>query len=369
VDIAVVGSGVIGSATARTLAARGIQVMLLEQFDLGHARGSSHGTTRIFRFSYPDPGYVRMAVAAREAWRQLEDDAGVELLVTTGGLDAGQEAPSCAAALGECGVPYTWLEAGELAARFGWIAAQPGERMLFQADAGVLLADRAVAALQRLAGREGADVRARTPVLSIEPRADRVLLRTPAAEISARAAVVAAGSWCAGLLAGAVSRVPRLTVTLQQVQYFSPRAEGGDWPTLIDCSADGAVWYVVPAAGGAPGVKVASHVPGRSVDPRSGPFAETDRVLEAGAARYVRERLPGLIPDGFGAETCLYTMTPDEDFVLDREGPVVVGGGGSGHAFKFGPLLGETLADLALGLQTRIPRERFALARPGLAQG
>jgi sarcosine oxidase len=122
-----------------------------------------------------------------------------------------------------------------------------------------------------------------------------------------------------------------------------------------------------PATGSAPGVKVASHVPGRTVDPRSGPFAEIDPARDEEAVRYARDRLPGLVPAGLAAETCLYTMTPDEDFVLDREGPVVVGGGGSGHAFKFGPLLGEMLADLATGKDTRISRHRFALSRRALA--
>jgi sarcosine oxidase len=368
VEVAVVGSGVIGSAAARSLAARGVPVVLLEQFDLGHARGSSHGATRIFRLSYPDPGYVRMAVIAREGWARLADDAGEELLVTTGGLDAGPGAGRCAAALADCGVPHSWLAAGELSARFPGIAAGAGEQMLFQPDAGVLLAGRAVAALQRLAARDGAAVRARTPVLGAAPRGDRVVLRTPAGDISARGAVIAAGGWCAGLLARAVTHVPRLTVTLQQVRYFAPRAAGGAWPTLIEWSGAGADWYVVPAAGGAPGVKVAAHVPGRPVDPRSGPFDAIDPALEDQAARYARDRLPGLAPGGFGAETCLYTMTADEHFVLDREGPVVVGGGGAGHAFKFGPLLGEMLADLALGQDTRIPRERFALSRPALSR-
>lgn len=365
VEVAVVGSGVIGSSAARALAARGVQVVLLEQFELGHARGSSHGATRIFRLSYPDPGYVRMAVAGREAWTRLQDEAEEELLVTTGGLDAGRAAATCAAALRECGVAHAWLPAGEVSARFPGVAVRSGERMLYQADAGVLLADRAVAALQRLAGRDGADIRARTPVLGVEPRGDRALLRTPAGEISAGAAVIATGGWCAGLLAGAVARVPQLTVTLQRIRYFTPRTADG-WPTLIEWSGTAAEWYAVPAAGGAPGVKVGAHAPGRAVDPGSWPFAEIDPAAEEAAARYVRERLPGLVPDGLGAETCLYTMTPDEHFVLDREGPVVVGGGGSGHAFKFGPLLGEMLADLALGRPTRIPRDRFALARPAL---
>jgi sarcosine oxidase len=366
VEVAVVGSGVIGSAAARTLAARGVQAVLLEQFELGHARGSSHGATRIFRLAYPDPGYVRMAVAGREAWARLQDEAGQELLVTTGGLDAGPAAASCAAALGECGVAHAWLPAGEVAERFPGVAARPGEQMLYQADSGVLLADRAVAALQRLASRDGADIRPRTPVLGAEPRGERVLLRTPAGEISARVAVIAAGGWCAGLLPGAVSRVPQLTVTLQRIRYFTPRAGAAGWPTLIEWSGTAAQWYAVPPAGGAPGVKVAAHTPGRAVDPGSGPFDEIDPAAEEAAARYVRERLPGLVPDGLDAETCLYTMTADEHFVLDREGPVVVGGGGSGHAFKFGPLLGEMLADLALGRPTRIPRDRFALARPAL---
>src|SRR5262249_60359505 len=98
-----------------------------------------------------------------------------------------------------------------------------------------------------------------------------------------------------------------------------------------------------------------------------GRFAGLDPGLEAGAAGYVRGRLPGLDPAGLAAETCLYTMTADEDFLLDRDGPLVVGGGCSGHAFKFGPLLGEFLADLALGKDIPGPRERFSLRRPALA--
>jgi sarcosine oxidase len=107
VDIAVIGAGVIGSATARALAARGASAVLLEQFGPGHARGSSHGATRIFRLAYPDPGYVRMAMAAQLSWAALEADAGERLLVTTGGLDAGPGAAACAAALAECGSSST----------------------------------------------------------------------------------------------------------------------------------------------------------------------------------------------------------------------------------------------------------------------
>ena len=368
VDVAVVGAGVIGSATARALGTRGVSAVLLEQFDLGHARGSSHGATRIFRLAYPDPGYVRMAVAARAGWAGLQADAGEELLVRTGGLDAGPGAAACAGALAAAGVDHAWLEAGELRDRYPGLAVERGERMLFQPDAGVCLAGRTVAALQRLARRDGVPVRAGTPVRTVEPRGDHVVLRTAGGDISARVAVIAAGPWSQGLLSGAVTGPPRLTATLQQVRYFAPRDRAaGRWPTLIEWPPEGASWYVVPMAGDSPGVKVASHLPGRAVDPRDGPFAELDPALEQEAAQYVRRRLPGLEPAGLAPETCLYTMTADEDFALDREGPVVVGGGCSGHAFKFGPLLGEMLADLALGTETSVPRERFALSRPALA--
>jgi sarcosine oxidase len=366
VEIAIVGSGVMGSAAAWALAARGVPAVLLEQFELGHAHGSSHGANRIFRFSYPDPVYVRMAVAAREAWRRLEDEAGEELLVTTGGLDAGARADGCAAALSECGVPHSWLAEGDVAERFPGIAARPGERMLLQADGGVLLAGRAVAALQRLAGRDGASLRAMTPVLGIEPRGDGVVLRTPGGEILARVAIVTAGGWAGGLLGPALTRMPRLAVTVQQVRYYAAADPGARWPTFIEWTATSFGWYAVPVAGGAPGVKVAAHDPGRAVDPRSGPFTGIDAALEEAAARYAGERLPGLVPAALGAETCLYTMTADQDFLIDREGPIVVGGGGSGHAFKFGPLLGEILADLALGRQTTVPRDRFSLSRAAL---
>lgn len=367
VDVAVVGGGLLGSATAWALGARGVRAVLLEQFGFGHARGSSHGATRIFRLSYPDPDYVRMAVRARHAWARLQADAGEELLVTTGGLDAGPDATACAAALAACGVGHTWLPGNQVGERFPGIAVQPGERLLLQPDAGVCLAGRTVAALQRLARRDGVQLREHAGMAVIEPQDRGVVLRTGAGDLAAKVAVVTAGPWAEQTLTGVLSRVPRMTATVQQVRYYRPARQADRWPALIEWRDGGMAWYTVPMAGDAPGVKVAGHARGRAVDPRDGPFGQLDPALEAEASGYVRARLPGLVPSGIAAETCLYTMTADEDFVLDREGPVVVGGGGSGHAFKFGPLLGEVLAALALGEDTGLPPERFSLRRSALA--
>ena len=202
VDVAVVGSGLLGSATARALGARGVSAVVLEQFGLGHARGSSHGATRIFRLSYPDPAYVRMAAIALGGWARLQEDAGERLLVRTGGLDTGPGAMRCAAALRRRAVAHSWLSASQVRERFPGIEPRPGERMLFQPDSGVCLAGPAVAALQRLARRDGVPIRPHSPVLGIDHRADRVVLRTPTGEISAGVAVIAAGPWSERLLAG-----------------------------------------------------------------------------------------------------------------------------------------------------------------------
>jgi sarcosine oxidase len=135
-------------------------------------------------------------------------------------------------------------------------------------------------------------------------------------------------------------------------------------PTFVDWTGPGIAGYAVPVAGVAPGVKVGDHGTGTPVDPAAGPF-EVDGSRLSALADFVKRRLPGADPEPVAAEACLYTMTPDEDFVLDRIGNVVVGAGFSGHGFKFGPLIGELIAGLALGERTDLP-ERFSAARGAL---
>ena len=350
-DVVVVGLGAMGSATARVLGSRGVRSIALERFTVGHTRGSSHGPTRIFRLSYPDTGYVRMAQRALGLWRELERDAGAELLVTTGGLDVGPLAKECAAALAECGADHEWIDVSE---RFPGIAVdEPG---LYQSDAGMCLADRTVAAQVRLARERGVDVREGVAVHGVEAAGDRAVVHTDAGDIDAAVAVVAPGAWARHV----VPDVPVIAAA-QTVSYFRPRDETA-WPTFIEWEELGFGRYEVPVAGGAPGVKVAEHRPGPRVDPADGPF-EPDPAAAVANAAYVRERFPGLDDAPVASETCLYEITPDEHFVLDRSGPVVIGTGGSGHAFKFTPLLGEILADLAQGRTPAVPIGRFSVSR------
>ena len=163
-----------------------------------------------------------------------------------------------------------------------------------------------------------------------------------------------------GLLGGIVGATA-LTPTLQHLAYFEPREPGvaEGMPTFIEWLSPTDVWYAVPPAGTAPGAKAGDHRVGPVVDPAEGPFDVDPRAVEAIAA-YVERRLPGLRARPVAPETCLYTMTPDEDFVVDRVGTVVVGAGFSGHGFKFAPLIGEALAALAMGEDPGLPPGRFS---------
>jgi sarcosine oxidase len=369
-DVVVIGAGVMGTATAYSLGLRGVDTVLLEQFRIGHTRGSSHGPTRIFRISYPLPDYARMSVRSLDLWRRLEDAAGETLLVGAGGLDCGPVAQLCAAALDEVGASYEWLSPRDAETRFAGVSFDGLDPILFQPDAAVCRADRTVAAQARLSRAAGVDIREDTEALEITPDDDGVHVRTAGEEIKARVAVVTAGPWAARMLGAADARLP-LTPILQSIAYFRAadgRAQAAErLPTFIhwdvgDVDASGLAWYALPAAGVAPGAKLGQHVGGIVVDPLNGPFEPNPEIV-ASLSVYVRKRFPALDPEPVGAETCLYTMTPDEDFVVDRIGSVVFGAGFSGHGFKFAPLIGEVLADLATGRDPAIPRDRFASRR------
>jgi sarcosine oxidase len=375
-QVVVVGAGVMGSATARTLGERGVDTILLEQFRVGHARGSSHGAVRIFRLTYPQTDYVRMAQRALDSWRDLEAKSGETLLVQTGGLDFGPGVDECAEAMTECGLPGEWLTARAVEERFPVFSLHDVDRVLWHEQTGICMADRAVAAQARLAREAGVDVREETPMTAIRPHGDGVVVETESGAIEARVAVVTGGGWNAWILDSAlrafaddgaplpIDVAPRMVPTVQDVSYFRPRDPASEWPVLIEWLEH--MWYAAPAGGG-PGVKVGRHMAGRAVHPSDGPFETLDE-FQADCAAYVRNRCPGLEPEPVEAETCLYTMTADEDFVLDRVGPIVVGGGCSGHGFKFGPLLGEILADLATDRDAGLPGDRFSAVRPALAR-
>jgi sarcosine oxidase len=347
VDVVVVGGGVTGVATLRALALAGLDAVLVEQFALGHDRGSSHGKSRIFRLAYPEPRYVRLAQRAREGWRQLEAEAGEELISHTGSLDIGTTALDVATALDGCGVPYEVLDGRRAATRWP-MSFDPDEPALFQPDGGTMRADRAIAALLAGARAAGGETLEHTTVTSLREHAAGITLATQAGEITARAAVVAAGAWAGDLLAPLGIDLAT-TPTRETISYFRhDRAE--ELPTVIDYallpashdSGDGRASYSLSAPG--VGIKAGLHRGGSTTDPNLP--GQIDDALVAWTAEWIAQRYPGTDPQPLESETCIYTNTADQDFVVERHGRIVVASACSGHGFKFAPALAETIASL-----------------------
>lgn len=367
VDAIVVGGGVMGAAAAWALAQQGRETILYEQFEIGHVRGSSHGPSRVFRLAYPQPEYVRLAQQALESWRRLEDAAGEPLLITTGGLYAGAWAEACGAALASCGVSRAWLPAAEAAERFPAMSFDELQRVLWQDDGGICLADRTIAALVRLAAGGGVEIRERQEVEHVLLDDQGIMVATPSERATAPVVVVAAGTWAGGLLSQLAIELP-LRPAFTQVSYFEPLAgqTSAPLPTYVESDLEdvglGTGGYWIPPHGEQPAIKVGAGVPGHTVDPAMGPFEPDSERLQRDAG-FVERRLPAFSSEPVATETCLYTMTPDGDFVLGRVGSVVICSCCSGHGFKFAPRIGELVAALATGTNPASPSERFALAR------
>jgi sarcosine oxidase len=349
-DIVVVGAGIMGVATARALAQVGRGVVLIDQFEAGHVRGSSHGASRIFRLSYPDQRYVRLAQGALQSWRELESECGEQLIVQTGALDLGPLALENARALAACGVRHELLTGAQVAARWP-IAADASEPALFQPDGGTTLADRAYQAMLAAAVDAGAVFLDRLRVRGVEPARGAVRITTDADEYTARACVVAAGAWARGLLAGAEIELPVIP-TRETVAYFR-HPDPLDVPPVIDDAVPdaaeegllrpGQISYALPAPG--VGIKVGLHHAGPPADPDE--LGSPDAAIVRWSTAWAARRFPRLDPEPLLAETCLYTSTADEAFVLERHGRIVVASACSGHGFKFAPAFGRTLAGLA----------------------
>lgn len=340
-DILIVGAGVMGAATARALRRTGRKVLLLEQFAPGHVRGSSHGRTRIFRFSYPDVEYVRMAQRSLELWRELERESGERLLQTMGAIDLGVGIEANAAALEECGAAFEMLSGRELTRRFPRVSLPAREEALFQPDGGVLAAERSIAAFLRGAVAAGAELVEGERVTRLEVAGELVKAHTEHAIFEAPVAVVTAGGWARGLLATADIDLP-VRVTRETVAFFE--LLGDTPPPLVEWGSPSA--YSLPSPG--QGIKAAQHIAGPETDPDDEGRASALSVEIV--TEWIQRRFPNTNPTPHRIETCLYTNTEDENFILERHGPVVVGSPCSGHGFKFAPLIGERLANLAEGL-------------------
>ena len=369
-DAIVIGVGGMGSAAVYHLARRGKTVLGLEQFDIPHDRGSSHGTNRIIRLAYWEhPSYVPLLRRAYELWRELENRARERLLIVTGGIDAGPEdSPTVKGSLLSCDVhhlPHETLTAAELHGRF------PGYRLasdmvaVYQPDGGFVMSERAIVAHVIAAQALGAEVRAREPVLDWEPERDGVRVSTPQGTYAADRLVITAGPWAARLVPQlAKTAVPERQVLLWAQPLKPELFQLATFPVFNMESREGR-FYGFPVYH-TPGFKIGKyhhrleHTDADAVDREI--HAEDEAVLRDGIRRY--------FPDADGPTmamtTCLFTNSPDEHFILDRHPEhqnVAIAAGFSGHGYKFCSVVGEIMADLALDGRSPFDLSLFAIGR------
>lgn len=370
-DVIVAGVGAMGSAACWHLARRGLRVLGLDRFELGHAMGSSHGLTRIIRLAYFEGShYVPIVRRAHELWAQTGEAAGMKLLHVTGSLDlAPQGEGQVENSLQSCldhGLEHELLDGADIARRFPAFRLPAGHVGLWQPGGGFVASEKAIYAHVGLAQSRGAEIRMGEPMLDWSPTADGgVTVRTQGGTYSAGRLVIASGGW----IADAAPALAKPVQTVRQaIGWFTTRRpelfREDVFPVFILSVEEGA-FYGFPLYEH-PGFKLGGPHFGREpMDPR-----EPDRTPSPRQVALIRECLQRYIPDAAGEpltlKGCVYSVTPDEDFIIDAvpgAPQAVFASCCSGHGFKFASAIGEILADLSTTGRPAFDLAPFSLAR------
>jgi len=369
-DVIVIGVGGMGSATVYELARRGVRVLGLEQFEIPHDRGSSHGLSRIIRLAYAEhPFYVPLLRRSYVLWRLLERKTGKRLLITTGGIDAGEpDSDTIQGSLRSCAthdIPHVVLDARQLTDR------HPGYRLpksmvaVYQPDAGFLIPEQCVTSYVAEARRLGAEVHPSERVAEWQVRHHEVQVTTDVATYRAQRVILTAGPWASKLLPMLQSlAVPKRQVMLWtqpiRPEHFTPEV----FP-IFNMEGLGGRFYGFPSHGGS-GFKIGKyHHRQEHADPD-----DVDRECHPEDERVLREGIAAYFPDANGPalamKVCLFTNSPDEHFILDvhpDHPEVAIAAGFSGHGFKFCSVIGEIMTQLALDGGASLDIDMFRLRR------
>jgi sarcosine oxidase len=367
--VIVLGLGIMGSATAYTLSRRGHQVIALDANERGHQLGSSHGKTRITRQAYFEaPEYVPLLKRSYELFRELESETGKTLLTECGGLFIGDDpntnlVESCKRSADIHSIAYEIMTGAQINKRFPCFALPESYYGLFEPTAGFLHAHECLNAYYQRASELGAVLHFEEPAITWSATKGGVRVKTPIAEYSGDALVVTAGPWAPRLLSSLELPLHPLRVFFSYFQTPHPEKFTPDKCPIYCISEQGVFHYGFPYEPGG-GMKIAHHGSARFSVQQTGNQICTpescDRTVHPHEVEALREKLNGYLP-GAGGEhasstVCLYTMTPDENFIIDRDDTssnVVYGCGFSGHGFKMGSVVGEVLADMVTTGSTR----------------
>ena len=369
-DVAIVGAGVMGAAAACELAREGLSVAMIDQSALPNPRAASVDHSKVFRFAYPDPFYVRLAVDSLRRWRELEKETGTRLLTQTGALLIGKRRPSfeteCYEAMRASGCEAEMLDREQVAARFPQFNTSAFEYAVFDPSGAITHAEIALRALIDLARRRGVTIIESTRVVDVQNRMSRVVVACDSGgDIECERAMIASGPWSRKLLPFLADK---LTTTRQELVYFEPTAETSGsfetsaFPIFLELESG---FYGFPIHhNGA--MKIANHLKGAAVDPDALPDEVDESFIES-CRSFFSEFIPALASASVReTRVCIYNNTPDDDFIIDwhptLEGVLVVTGF-SGHGFKFGPAIGGIVAELLHTGRCRYEIDRFRLSR------
>lgn len=372
-DVIVVGVGAMGSATCWALAKRGLRVLGLEQFDIPHSRGSSHGYSRMTRLAYSEhPDYVPLLRRANALWSELEHETGEKLLHLVGGLYLGPRDGSLVGgslrSVRQHGLPHDLLDHPSLLRRFPQFTLPESWVGLLDPQAGFLLPELAISAMVSAALHRGSEIHGHEEVLSWESDATGVTVKTRHETYRADKLVFSGGAWSSKLVR---DLGVELVVTRQILGWVWPREPAlfkpGSLPVwMIDCN-DGTCCYGFPMLTLSPGLKLAWHGDLQRADPD-----RVERDILPGDEETFRPCLERFMPQANGPllalRTCLYTNSPDEHFIIDRHPKhdrIVVAAGFSGHGFKFASVIGEAMADLTTAGRSDLPIGFLGLSRFG----
>jgi sarcosine oxidase len=370
-DVIVAGVGGMGAAACHHLARKGQRVLGLERFDLGHGMGSSHGMTRIIRLAYFEgTQYVPIVRRAHELWSETGKEAGMDLLYVTGSLDIAPEGDgfveSSRQSCLDHGLSHETLTRAEIERRFPAFRLTDRHVGLWQPDGGFVASERAIYAHVGLAQSRGAEIHANEPVLAWEPTAHGgVKVTTPRGTYHAGRLVLTSGAWMDTLNP---VLAPHIRTVKQAIGWFTVKNPAlfrmGAFPVFILTVEEGN-FYGFPLWEH-PGFKLGGpHFARVPIDP-----SNPDRTPSPEQVGFIRDCLAKYIPDAagepLGIKGCIYTVTPDEHFVIDRmpgAEQVIFASCCSGHGYKFASAIGEILADMATVGSTRFDISPFALSR------
>ncbi|KAI1039941.1 hypothetical protein LB505_006074 [Fusarium chuoi] len=377
-DVAVVGLGALGSAAAWQAARKGAKVVGFEQFEFGHVRGASHDTSRIVRTAYDAPEYVSLAKAAYKDWAELEKDAGLKLLTVTGGIvvlandrtwTSGFKVSDYTASLDANNVPYELLGANEVNERWPKLDIGDDENAVYTPDTGIAHAAKSVTAMQFVARARGAILKENTPVTAIIPiKSGRnnkgVIIKTENGDFQARKVILAADAWTNKLLAPLGAQIP-LEVMQEQVTYFKPKE-----PALFDAEhfpvwirmVDGKTFYGFPTFG-EPTIKAGRDVSNNHMSPEERSYTHSPKLLDELAAFMKDFVTKDEDLEILRTVTCQYTITPGRHFILSalNQHPDILVALGAAHGFKFAPVIGRVMAELAIDGKTTEDLSKFVI--------